>query len=61
MHENEYVDPMTERVVGVMRERGLTAEEDFLHVKTELLDEHGDDAFASGLLELTWRDVQPHL
>ena len=61
MSEQEYVDPMTERVVGVMRARGLASEEDFLRVQSELVDEHGDDAFADGLLALTWRDVQPHL
>jgi hypothetical protein len=61
MSEPEYVDPMTERIVNAMRERGLNTEEDFLRVKGELLDEHGEDAFAAGLLDLTWRDVQRHL
>jgi hypothetical protein len=61
MSEPEYVDPMTERVVTVMHERGLTTEDDFLRVKDALLTEHGEDAFASELLALSWRDVQRHL
>jgi hypothetical protein len=43
--------PMIERVVAAMQERGLTTEDDFLGVKGELLEEHGEDAFASALLE----------
>jgi hypothetical protein len=61
MSEPEYVDPMTERVVAVMHERDLTTEDDFLRVKDKLLAEHGDDAFASALLALGWRDVQRQL
>jgi hypothetical protein len=61
MSEPEYVDPMTQRVVAVMHEGGLTSEEEFLRVKDKLLAEHGDDAFASALLSLDWRDVQRHL
>ena len=61
MSDPEYLDPMTERVVAVMHERGLTSEDDFLRVKDKLLAEHGDDAFASALLALDWRDVQRQL
>jgi hypothetical protein len=61
MGEPEYVDPITERVVAVMHERGLASEDDFLRVKDKLLAEHGDDAFASALLALDWRDVQRQL
>jgi hypothetical protein len=61
MGEPEYVDPMPERVAAVMHERGLTSEDDFLRVKDKLLAEHGDDAFASALLALDWRDVHRQL
>jgi len=37
MGEPEYVDPITERVVAVMHERGLSSEDDFLRVKDKLL------------------------
>jgi hypothetical protein len=61
MSEPEYVDPITERVVALMHERALTTEDGFLRVKSELLAEHGEDVFASALLELNWRDVQRQL